>query len=147
MRRLQLHCEIQKPWTRTTSHGRSGKYSHHVAPMLPFVRGNDHTKGNIWNFSAEGLQSCGHTTPPHTTPQHTTTHSAHPSMASHPACREHPHSLAQAARAITERPHAPSGVATCMSAHSKTPYITHSMDFSSWKGVVRGHRGLCNYFL
>ena len=28
-----------------------------------------------------------------------------------------------------------------MSAHSKTPYITPSMDFSSGKGVVRGRRG------
>ena len=28
------------------------------------------------------------------------------------------------ARDITERPHAPSGVAAFMSAHSKTPYIT-----------------------
>ena len=28
------------------------------------------------------------------------------------------------ARDITERPHAPSGVAVFMSAHSKTPYIT-----------------------
>ena len=43
--------------------------------------------------------------------------------------------------AITERPHAPSGVAAFMSAHSKTPYITPSMDFSSGKGVVRGRRG------
>ena len=46
-----------------------------------------------------------------------------------------------AAREITERPHAPSGVAAFMSAHSKTPYITPSMDFSSGKGVVRGRRG------
>ena len=45
------------------------------------------------------------------------------------------------AREITERPHAPSGVAAFMSAHSKTPYITPSMDFSSGKGVVRGRRG------
>ena len=34
-------------------------------------------------------------------------------------------------REITERPHAPSGVAAFMSAHSKTPYITPSMDISS----------------
>ena len=42
---------------------------------------------------------------------------------------------------ITERPHDPSGVAAFMSAHSKTPYITPSMDFSSGKRVVRGRRG------
>ena len=41
---------------------------------------------------------------------------------------------------ITERPHAPSGVAAFISAHSKTPYITPSMDVSSEKGVVRGRR-------
>ena len=46
-----------------------------------------------------------------------------------------------AAREITQRPHAPSGVAAFMSAHSKTPYITPSMEFSSGKGVVRGRRG------
>ena len=45
------------------------------------------------------------------------------------------------ARDITERPHAPSGVAVFMSAHSETPYITHSMDFPSGNGVVRGRRG------
>ena len=38
-------------------------------------------------------------------------------------------------------PHTPSGVAAFMSAHSKTPYITLSMDFSSGKGVVQGRRG------
>ena len=38
-------------------------------------------------------------------------------------------------------PHAPSGVAAFMSAHSKTPYITPNMDFSSGKGVVPGRRG------
>ena len=27
--------------------------------MLLFVRGNSHTRGNIWKFSVEGLQSCG----------------------------------------------------------------------------------------
>ena len=42
------------------------------------------------------------------------------------------------ARAITERPHAPSGIAASMSAHSKTPYITPSMDVSSGKGVAWG---------
>ena len=26
--------------------------------MLLFVRGNSHTRGNIWKFSVEGLQSC-----------------------------------------------------------------------------------------
>ena len=41
---------------------------------------------------------------------------------------------------ITERPRAPSGVAVFMSTHSKTPYITPSMDFYSRKGVVRGRR-------
>jgi hypothetical protein len=41
---------------------------------------------------------------------------------------------------ITERPRAPSGVAAFMSAHSKTPCITPSMDFYSGKGVVRGRR-------
>ena len=44
-------------------------------------------------------------------------------------------------RDITERPHAPSGVAVFMSAHRKTPYITPGMDFYSGKGVVRGRRG------
>ena len=44
-------------------------------------------------------------------------------------------------REITERTRAPSGVAAFMSAHSKTPYITPSMDFSSGKGVVRGRTG------
>ena len=37
-------------------------------------------------------------------------------------------------RDITERPHAPSGVAVFVSAHSKTPYITPSMDFYSVNG-------------
>ena len=41
---------------------------------------------------------------------------------------------------ITERPRAPGGVAVFMSAHSKTPYITPSMNFYSGKGVVRGRR-------
>ena len=27
--------------------------------MLLFVRGNSHTRGNIWKFIVEGLQSCG----------------------------------------------------------------------------------------
>ena len=44
-------------------------------------------------------------------------------------------------RDITERPHAPSGVAAFMTANSKPPYITPSMEFSSGKGVVRGRRG------
>ena len=44
-------------------------------------------------------------------------------------------------RDITERPHAPSGVAAFMSAHSKNPYVTASMDFPSGKGVVRGAQG------
>ena len=39
------------------------------------------------------------------------------------------------------RPHAPSGVAAFMSAHSKTPYITPSMDFPSVNGVARGRGG------
>ena len=42
---------------------------------------------------------------------------------------------------ITERPRAPSGVAAFMAAHSKTPYITPSMDFSSGKRALRGRRG------
>ena len=33
-----------------------------------------------------------------------------------------------------ERPHAPSGFTACMSAHSKTPYITPSKDFFSDEG-------------
>ena len=41
-------------------------------------------------------------------------------------------------REITERPHALSCVAAFMPAHSKTPYITTSMAFSSGKGVIRG---------
>ena len=44
-------------------------------------------------------------------------------------------------KGITERPHTRSGVAAFMSADSKTPYITPSMDFYSGKGVVRGRRG------
>ena len=40
----------------------------------------------------------------------------------------------------TERPRDPAGVAAFMSAHSKPPYITHGMDISSGKGVVRGRR-------
>ena len=44
-------------------------------------------------------------------------------------------------REVTERPNAPSGVAAFMSAHSKTPYITPSMDVSSGKGAGRGRRG------
>ena len=39
-----------------------------------------------------------------------------------------------------ERPRAPGGVAAFMSAHSKPPYITPGMEFSSEKGVVRGRR-------
>ena len=49
---------------------------------------------------------------------------------------------------ITERPHAPSGVAASMSAHSKTPCVTPSMGFPSGNGAfpsgngaVRGRRG------
>ena len=42
------------------------------------------------------------------------------------------------ARENTERPHAPSGVAAFMSAHSKPPYITPGMGFPSGKGVVLG---------
>ena len=38
-------------------------------------------------------------------------------------------------------PAAPVGVAAFMSAHSKTPYITPSMDFYSRNGVVWGRRG------
>ena len=41
----------------------------------------------------------------------------------------------------TERPRAPGRVAAFMSAHSKTPYITPSMDVSSGNGVVRGRGG------
>ena len=44
-------------------------------------------------------------------------------------------------RDITERPRAPSGVAAFMSADSKTPCSTPSMNFSSGNGVVRGRRG------
>ena len=39
-----------------------------------------------------------------------------------------------------ERPRDPGGVAAFMSAHSKTPYVTPSMDFPSRGGVVRGRR-------
>ena len=53
----------------------------------------------------------------------------------------HRSAVSDAPPPITERPHAPSGVAAFMSAHSKTPYITPSMEFSSGKGVVRGRRG------
>ena len=34
------------------------QHSHHAAPMLLFLRGNSHTRGNIWKFSVDGLQSC-----------------------------------------------------------------------------------------
>ena len=50
------------------------------------------------------------------------------------------HGIRSSAPPITERPRAPSGVAVFMPAHSKTPYITPSMDFYSGKGVVRGRR-------
>ena len=39
-----------------------------------------------------------------------------------------------------ERPRDPGGVAAFMSAHSKTPYINPSMEFSSGEGVIRGRR-------
>ena len=43
---------------------------------------------------------------------------------------------------IIERPYAPTGVAVCMPAHSKTPCITPGMGFPSLEnGVVRGRRG------
>ena len=45
------------------------------------------------------------------------------------------------AREITERPHAPSGVAAFVSAHSKTPYITPSMDSPLGKGKYGGAGG------
>ena len=51
------------------------------------------------------------------------------------------HDISTSARDITERTRAPSGVAAFMSAHSKTPYITPSMDCYSGKGVVQGRRG------
>ena len=47
----------------------------------------------------------------------------------------------QCGRSIHDSPHAPSGVAAFMSADSKTPYITLSMEFPSGKGVIRGRRG------
>ena len=49
--------------------------------------------------------------------------------------------MSHSAREITERPHAPIGVAAFMSAHSKTPYITPSMAFPSGNGVVRRRSG------
>ena len=39
-----------------------------------------------------------------------------------------------------ERPRDPGGVAAFVSAHSKNPCITPSMEFSSREGVVRGRR-------
>ena len=47
---------------------------------------------------------------------------------------------AAVARDSTGRPHAPSGVAAFMSAHSKTPHVTPSMGFPSGKGVEWGRR-------
>ena len=44
-------------------------------------------------------------------------------------------------RDIAKRPRGPSGVAVFMPSHSKTPYITPSMDFYSRNGVVWGRRG------
>ena len=44
-------------------------------------------------------------------------------------------------RDIAERPRGPGGVAAFMPSHSKTPYITPSMDFYSRNGVVWGRRG------
>ena len=44
-------------------------------------------------------------------------------------------------RDVTERPHAPSGVAEFMSAHSNTPYITPSMAFYLWQWGSTGRRG------
>ena len=53
------------------------------------------------------------------------------------------HGVRWGPRDSTERPHGPRPlwVAAFMSAHSKTPYVNPSMDFSSGKGVVRGRRG------
>ena len=48
--------------------------------------------------------------------------------------------------AITVRPHAPSGVAAFMSAHSKTPYITPRMVFPLGTGQYGGagrSTGIC----
>ena len=39
-----------------------------------------------------------------------------------------------------EQPRDPGGVAVFMSANSKTPCVTPSMEYSSRKGVVRGRR-------
>ena len=39
--------------------GRAAPIPALAPPMLLFLRGTSHTKGNIWKFSAEGLQSCG----------------------------------------------------------------------------------------
>ena len=45
------------------------------------------------------------------------------------------------AKESTERPNAPSVVTAFMSVHSKTPYITPSMDVYSGKVVARGRCG------
>ena len=50
-------------------------------------------------------------------------------------------STCRCTRDIAERPRGPSGVAAFMPSHSKTPYITPSMDFYSSNGVVWGRRG------
>ena len=77
------------------------------------------------------------------TTQHST--AAHQTAAHQTAA--HQHSTAQqpikqpSARDIAERPRGPSGVAAFMPSHSKTPYITPSMDFYSRNGVVWGRRG------
>ena len=56
-------------------------------------------------------------------------------------CHRRPGYLTVLHKGNYRAPPRPQWVAAVMSAHSKTPYITPSMEFSSGKGVVRGRRG------
>ena len=62
-------------------------------------------------------------------------------QATHLPSNQKVHPSLRLAREITESTHAPGGVAAFMSAHSTTPYITRSMDFSSGDWVARGGGG------
>ena len=59
-------------------------------------------------------------------------------MLSSPALSEDGKTVSTCPAQRAERPRDPGGVAAFMSAHSKTPCITPSMELPSGKGVVRG---------
>ena len=72
-----------------------------------------------------------------TSQHHTGTSQHHTGTSQHQTRSPHGGRFAAAQRA--EQPRHPGGVAPFMSAHSRTPYVTTSMEFSSKGGVVRGH--------